>query len=266
MFYARYSQHLVQFKKIAIFEKNAGFQALIQYPDVATAVTAKEALEGHCIYDGGFCKLHLSYSRHTDLNVKVNNDRSRDYTSPNPGLLPNQLSILGQQPSAFQTTVSAVGGMQVPQSSSLVYSGNNYAGGALPPVQDGVAGVQPVQDWQLNQLSPHPQGPNGNVHSSLPFLGFARNQMYMTTAATPPPPVFPGQSPLSLAPYTSHTTFPGLSPMQNHSGPPSSYIGSGVTSLAGHLGASPMPSYNHQQMPMPASGGVPPPSGVPYYT
>jgi hypothetical protein len=39
--------------------------------DVPTAVVAKEALEGHCIYDGGFCKLHLSYSRHTDLNVKV---------------------------------------------------------------------------------------------------------------------------------------------------------------------------------------------------
>lgn len=39
--------------------------------DVPTAVAAKDALEGHCIYDGGFCKLHLSYSRHTDLNVKV---------------------------------------------------------------------------------------------------------------------------------------------------------------------------------------------------
>lgn len=39
--------------------------------DVTTAATAKDALEGHCIYDGGYCKLHLSYSRHTDLNVKV---------------------------------------------------------------------------------------------------------------------------------------------------------------------------------------------------
>jgi polypyrimidine tract-binding protein 2 len=28
-------------------------------------------LEGHCIYDGGFCKLHLSYSRHNDLSIKV---------------------------------------------------------------------------------------------------------------------------------------------------------------------------------------------------
>jgi hypothetical protein len=38
---------------------------------VQTAVVAKEALEGHCIYDGGFCKLHISYSHHTDLSIKV---------------------------------------------------------------------------------------------------------------------------------------------------------------------------------------------------
>lgn len=41
------------------------------FPDITTAAVAKESLEGHCIYDGGYCKLHLSYSRHTDLNVKV---------------------------------------------------------------------------------------------------------------------------------------------------------------------------------------------------
>ncbi|XP_048636258.1 polypyrimidine tract-binding protein homolog 1 isoform X2 [Brassica napus] len=58
-------------QKIAIFEKNGSTQALIQYSDIATAAIAKEALEGHCIYDGGYCKLRLSYSRHTDLNVKV---------------------------------------------------------------------------------------------------------------------------------------------------------------------------------------------------
>ncbi|KAL7140986.1 hypothetical protein ABFS83_08G024400 [Erythranthe nasuta] len=58
-------------QKIAIFEKNGGTQALIQYPESATAAAAKDALEGHCIYEGGYCKLHLSYSRHTDLNVKV---------------------------------------------------------------------------------------------------------------------------------------------------------------------------------------------------
>ncbi|KAH7557762.1 hypothetical protein JRO89_XS11G0216800 [Xanthoceras sorbifolium] len=86
-------------QKIAMFDKNGGLQALIQYPgNVQTAVVAKEALEGHCIYDGGFCKLHLSYSRHTDLSIKVNNDRSRDYTIPIPAMVNPQPSILGQQP------------------------------------------------------------------------------------------------------------------------------------------------------------------------
>ncbi|MQM07551.1 hypothetical protein Taro_040392 [Colocasia esculenta] len=77
-------------QKIAIFEKNGGTQALIQYPDITTAAVAKEALEGHCIYDGGYCKLHLSYSRHTDLNVKAHNERGRDYTIPEAGILPLQ--------------------------------------------------------------------------------------------------------------------------------------------------------------------------------
>ncbi|XP_027353510.1 polypyrimidine tract-binding protein homolog 2 isoform X2 [Abrus precatorius] len=84
-------------QKIAMFDKNGGLQALIQYPDTQTAVVAKEALEGHCIYDGGFCKLHISYSRHTDLSIKVNNDRSRDYTIPNTPVVNAQPSILGQQ-------------------------------------------------------------------------------------------------------------------------------------------------------------------------
>lgn len=72
-------------QKIAIFEKNATTQALIQYPDINTAAVAKDALEGHCIYDGGYCKLHISYSRHTDLNVKAFSDKSRDYTVPESG-------------------------------------------------------------------------------------------------------------------------------------------------------------------------------------
>ncbi|KAJ1284361.1 hypothetical protein BS78_03G197700 [Paspalum vaginatum] len=84
-------------QKIAIFEKN-GFQALIQYPDIQTAVAAKEALEGHSIYEGGYCKLHLTFSRHTELNVKVNNERGRDYTKGNIAPSSDQPSILGPQP------------------------------------------------------------------------------------------------------------------------------------------------------------------------
>ncbi|PKI50096.1 hypothetical protein CRG98_029534 [Punica granatum] len=66
--------------------------------DIQTAVVAKESFEGHCIYNGRFCKLHLSYSRHTDLSIKVNNDWSRDYTLQNPAMANTQPSIFGQQP------------------------------------------------------------------------------------------------------------------------------------------------------------------------
>ena len=41
-------------QKIAIFEKNNGWQALIQYADAVSAANAKTALEGHAIYDGGY--------------------------------------------------------------------------------------------------------------------------------------------------------------------------------------------------------------------
>ncbi|KAK7365065.1 hypothetical protein VNO80_13843 [Phaseolus coccineus] len=57
--------------KIYIFKKNSRTHALIQYYDVATAKAAKNTLEGHCIYDGGYSKIHLTYSRHTDVNVKM---------------------------------------------------------------------------------------------------------------------------------------------------------------------------------------------------
>uniref|UniRef100_A0ACD5ZYR1 Uncharacterized protein n=1 Tax=Avena sativa TaxID=4498 RepID=A0ACD5ZYR1_AVESA len=97
-------------QKIAMFEKNGGMQALIQYPDITTAGVAKQALEGHCIYDGGYCKLHLSYSRHTDLNVKAHDERSRDYTVSNPSA---QVQVAGQAPGlstpgvAWQNTTPA---------------------------------------------------------------------------------------------------------------------------------------------------------------
>ncbi|XP_057774254.1 polypyrimidine tract-binding protein homolog 2 isoform X2 [Salvia miltiorrhiza] len=145
--------------KIAMFDKNGGLQALIQYPDVQTAVVAKEALEGHCIYDGGYCKLHISYSRHTDLSIKVNNDRSRDYTIPNTPVLNSQPSILGQQP-------YNVGGPGVP-----AYNGTQYAPGpdphAVPPPHS--TGWNPAMPQQMHNYpygGPPSMGP-GAVPSHL---------------------------------------------------------------------------------------------------
>ncbi|RZS01959.1 hypothetical protein BHM03_00031921 [Ensete ventricosum] len=137
--------------KIATFEKAAGFQVLSFFSTfsscevgspaklflftpflyflswkhfilyVTTAAVAKEALEGHCIYDGGYCKLHLSYSRHTDLNVKAYSDKSRDYTISSSGMLSNpQASSVPSASTGWQTNPQAAGtsvgsiGMQAP--------------------------------------------------------------------------------------------------------------------------------------------------------
>lgn len=67
--------------KIVTFTKNNSFQALIQYPDAATAQHAKQTLDGQNIYNG-CCTLRIDNSKLTSLNVKYNNDKSRDYTNP----------------------------------------------------------------------------------------------------------------------------------------------------------------------------------------
>lgn len=71
--------------KIVTFTKNNSFQVLIQYPDVVTAQSAKLSLDGQNIYNS-CCTLRIEYSKLSSLNVKYNNDKSRDYTNPS---LPN---------------------------------------------------------------------------------------------------------------------------------------------------------------------------------
>ncbi|PWZ55201.1 putative copper-transporting ATPase HMA5 [Zea mays] len=62
--------------KIATFEKAAGFQALIQYTDAATASAARESLDGRSIPSYLLpehvtsCCLRISFSTHKDLNIK----------------------------------------------------------------------------------------------------------------------------------------------------------------------------------------------------
>nr|APO15858.1 polypyrimidine tract-binding protein 1 [Sesuvium portulacastrum] len=141
-------------QKIAIFEKNGQTQALIQYPDVTTASVSKDALEGHSIYDGGYCKLHLTYSRHTDLNVKAHSDKSRDYTIPDSGMLP------GQQTSSYPTAPATP--WQNPQ-----------AAAGYPPSGYGTAA---------------PMGPQNQVPSWDPSLQAGR-QTFVSVPST-----FPGQT------------------------------------------------------------------------
>ncbi|XP_014218760.1 polypyrimidine tract-binding protein 2 isoform X2 [Copidosoma floridanum] len=68
--------------KIVTFTKNNSFQALIQYSDMVSAQSAKFSLDGQNIYNS-CCTLRIDYSKMQNLNVKYNNDKSRDYTNPN---------------------------------------------------------------------------------------------------------------------------------------------------------------------------------------
>ncbi|EMS67773.1 Polypyrimidine tract-binding protein-like protein 1 [Triticum urartu] len=159
-------------QKIAIFEKNGGTQALIQYPDASTATIVKEALEGHCIYDGGYCKIHLSYSRHTDLNVKAHSDKSKDYT------IPEGAHQAAPQPAGVPPTTAG-------------WQGNSQAAGPYGP--PGVAAQNQNTNGQVPNWNPgnsgYPPAPGqypGHMYSTPP------PQQYTATSggfsAPPPPP------------------------------------------------------------------------------
>jgi hnRNP-L/PTB/hephaestus splicing factor len=69
-------------QKIITFWKNEEFKALIQMETMDQAQAVQSALNGRDIYTG--CNtLHICFSRHTELKVKFNNERSWDYMNPN---------------------------------------------------------------------------------------------------------------------------------------------------------------------------------------
>ncbi|KAL6287851.1 hypothetical protein ACE6H2_012241 [Prunus campanulata] len=171
-------------QKIAIFEKNGQTQALVQYPDVNTAAVAREALEGHCIYDGGYCKLHLSYSRHTDLNVKAFSDKSRDYTIPEASLL------AAQQVSGYPAAPAA---WQNPQAAPM-YHGNEFSGAASMQAQ-GPPGQGPSWDPAMQAG----RSTFVSVPSTFPGQTFHASSGPVYSSAAMPP----GSSPLQTGPTTS---------------------------------------------------------------
>ncbi|KAH7439357.1 hypothetical protein KP509_04G057500 [Ceratopteris richardii] len=83
--------------KIATFEKASGFQALVQFSDPDTASQARTALDGRSIpryllaEHVGLCHLRISFSAHTDLNVRFQSHRSRDYTNPQLPVAPSAM-------------------------------------------------------------------------------------------------------------------------------------------------------------------------------
>jgi len=101
--------------KVITFNKNNQFQALIQMGDGVQSQTAKLSLDGQNIYNG-CCTLRIDYSKLPSLNVKYNNDKSRDYTrndlptgeSPQPQPPQGGSGILGSTPPIANQAASLV--------------------------------------------------------------------------------------------------------------------------------------------------------------
>lgn len=71
--------------KIITFPKGADFQALVQMATVEQASNAKMFLDGKDLFQG-CCHLRVGFSNRTNLVVKENNHKSRDYTAPMGGM------------------------------------------------------------------------------------------------------------------------------------------------------------------------------------
>jgi len=66
--------------KIVTFNKNGAFQALIQFENNSAAASAKAAFDGQQMFASGNL-LRIDYSKLTNLSVKYNNEKSRDFTN-----------------------------------------------------------------------------------------------------------------------------------------------------------------------------------------
>ncbi|XP_075302996.1 polypyrimidine tract-binding protein 3 isoform X1 [Opisthocomus hoazin] len=101
--------------KIVTFTKNNQFQALLQYADSMNAYHAKMALDGQSIYTA-CCTLRIDFSKLSSLNVKYNNDKSRDFTrldlpfgDSQPPMEPSTAAAFGTQNVIFPSYVGAAG-------------------------------------------------------------------------------------------------------------------------------------------------------------
>jgi len=74
-------QRCGELQKIVTFLRNDQFHALIQYSNAKEAAAAKTLFDHQNIYNG--CNtLNVDFSKMTELTVKYNNDKMRDFTKP----------------------------------------------------------------------------------------------------------------------------------------------------------------------------------------
>ncbi|XP_039591758.1 polypyrimidine tract-binding protein 2 isoform X2 [Polypterus senegalus] len=147
--------------KIITFTKNNQFQALLQFSDPMNAQQAKLALDGQNIYNA-CCTLRIDFSKLVNLNVKYNNEKSRDYTRPElpagdgqPAIDPsvaaafNKDSSLLGTPSGIVPSYSSGGGFP----SSLGFAQTAAVPGALSPLSAAAAAAAAAGRVALSGVS-----------------------------------------------------------------------------------------------------------------
>ncbi|KAJ8374775.1 hypothetical protein SKAU_G00053550 [Synaphobranchus kaupii] len=160
--------------KIITFTKNNQFQALLQYSDGLTAQHAKLALDGQNIYNA-CCTLRINFSKLTSLNVKYNNDKSRDYTRPD-------LPTGDSQPSIDHHAMAAAFG------APGLISASPYGAHGFPPafaIQQGLS--MPGMPGALASLAI----PAAAVAGRLGFSGLAGGHCVMLVSNLNPERVTP---------------------------------------------------------------------------
>ncbi|XP_018609222.2 polypyrimidine tract-binding protein 2-like [Scleropages formosus] len=131
--------------KIITFTKNNQFQALLQFSDPVNAQQAKLSLDGQNIYNA-CCTLRIDFSKLVNLNVKYNNDKSRDYTRPELPAGDGQPAVDSSGAAGFAKDTSSLlgtpSGMVAPYSSAGSFASSlSFAqgGGALSPLSAAAA-------------------------------------------------------------------------------------------------------------------------------
>ncbi|KAJ0058985.1 hypothetical protein NL108_003349, partial [Boleophthalmus pectinirostris] len=141
--------------KIITFTKNNQFQALLQFSDPVNAQQAKLSLDGQNIYNS-CCTLRIDFSKLVNLNVKYNNDKSRDYTRPD---LPTgdgestskDHSLLGTFPNSLFCLCLCVTGAISPLSAAAAAAA---AAGRVALSGSGVSGVLLASNLNDEMVTP----------------------------------------------------------------------------------------------------------------
>ncbi|XP_028856378.1 polypyrimidine tract-binding protein 2-like [Denticeps clupeoides] len=125
--------------KIITFTKNNQFQALLQFSDPVNAQQAKLSLDGQNIYNS-CCTLRIDFSKLVNLNVKYNNDKSRDYTRPElpagdgqPAVDPSVAAALSKDSTSLLGAISPLSAAAAAAAAAgrVALSGHSGSGGVL---------------------------------------------------------------------------------------------------------------------------------------